>query len=49
MTSDMDMERFETLKEGKSELISALMLSRKHDGGLNFERSRALQNVPVLS
>jgi hypothetical protein len=34
--SDLDMERFKALKEGKNELIFALKLSRKR-GGLNFE------------
>jgi hypothetical protein len=37
VTSDMDMECFKTLKDGKNQLISALKLSRKCDGGLNFE------------
>ena len=32
VTSDMDMERFKTFKEGKNELISALKLSRKRGG-----------------
>jgi hypothetical protein len=32
VTSDMDMERFKALKEGKNELISALKLSRKRGG-----------------
>jgi hypothetical protein len=32
VTSDMDMERFKTLKEGKNELISVLKLSRKRGG-----------------
>ena len=32
VTSDMDMERFKALKEGKIQLISALKLSRKRGG-----------------
>ena len=32
VTSDLDMERFRALKEGKDELISALKLSRKRGG-----------------
>ena len=32
VTSDMDMERFKALKEGKNELISVLKLSRKRGG-----------------
>ena len=34
VTSDMDMERFKALKEGKDELISALKLSRKRGGAV---------------
>jgi hypothetical protein len=37
VTSDIDMECFKALKEGKNELISAIKLSRKRGGGLNFE------------
>lgn len=36
VTSDMDMEHFKVLKEGKNELISALKLSRKRGGDLNW-------------
>ena len=32
VTSDIDMEHFKALKEGKNELISALKLSIKHGG-----------------
>ena len=36
VTSDMDMERFKSLKEGKKVLVSTLKLARKRGGGAEF-------------